>query len=96
METKQCLICSSTEIIDPIDPLHSECFGCRMCITEWIVTKIIETRASINNAIPCHANDCADKVTINEVYKILTQDYQERINEALFKVYLIKDIRKCP
>jgi len=67
-------------------------------VTTWVVTKIQEGKATINDRIPCHNLNCSYKIQITEIYKNMPSDCQEKINQALFEVYLIseKDIRKCP
>jgi len=98
MNTQQCFICYDDELFHVNDPKHSHDFGCRNCLTTWIITKIKETQVAITDEIPCLFSMCSNKIQIQKVFGILPKSSQKRINEALFQVYLIneKDIRKCP
>jgi len=98
MQPKECPICFSDEIIKPSRGRHGNCFSCVACITEWTITKIREVKASFEDDIPCYIMSCPKKIQIKSIHQKLPINCQEKINEALFQVYLIneKDIRKCP
>jgi len=97
-QPKECPICFSEEIIKPTGGPHASCFSCANCITEWTITKIKEVKANFDDKIPCHMISCSNKIPIRSIHKKLSINCQEKINEALFQVYIIneKDIRKCP
>jgi len=98
MQSKECSICFSEEIIKPAGGLHTNCFSCVNCITEWTITKIKEAKANFDDKIPCHMISCSKKIQIRSIHEMLPINCQKKINEALFQVYLVneKDIRKCP
>ena len=98
MRSKECPICFTNEILNLKNTLHPKCLSCSVCITNWVITKIQEMKVvNMNDKIPCHMQGCSNKARIKDIYLKLTFECREKINEALFQVYLIKqsDIRKC-
>jgi len=95
---KKCQICYSNEPTNLDDSFHYNCYACVTCITEWIITKVQLIKGDIDSQIPCHMFSCKRTIPIKIIYKSLPQNCQEKINIALFQIYLIKqqDIRKCP
>jgi len=74
------------------------CSCCFDCLVEWSLSKIKELQLQLEDTLPCIISSCQTSFKIEQILPKLPLQHREKINQALFSVYLNKapDIRRCP
>jgi len=82
----------------PSITLNCSCIQCVDCLSSWILTQTKELEFQRKESISCMNTECKYIFKVQDILNDFPQPYQEKINQALFEVYLrkSKDIRRCP